>query len=153
MKSNDLKYLAEILDSKFKGPFGFRFGLDGIIGLIPGIGDIITSFLSLYIVVRAAQSNYPQSIILRMCLNILIESLVGVVPLFGNLFDFVWRSNEKNLQLIKDYEIQPTGGNLKSKLTVTLFIIGTLAVIAGAIYLAIFLGKNLWGFLQTNHII
>lgn len=106
MTFKDLESLADLLDSKFK-IVGFRFGLDGLIGLIPGIGDLVTSLISLYIVFRAFMAGAPFAVILRMLFNIFVEYLVGLVPVLGNLFDFIWRSNLKNINLMRSYGVDP----------------------------------------------
>ena len=87
-KLQRLKKLSVLMDSQFAGPFGFKFGLDGLLGFIPLVGDFVTSFISLYIVLQAALLGCGPSVILRMGLNILIENLIDVLPVFGNFFDF-----------------------------------------------------------------
>lgn len=137
----DLELLSELLDSKFKGPFGVRFGLDGIIGLVPVIGDLFTGFLSSYIVLRCALKKYPKSVIIKMVLNIFIETLIGMVPLFGDLFDIYWKSNIRNINLAKKYEKNKKRTHIQSNIEVMLFflfvfVLLTLAVIAPLLILA-----------------
>lgn len=104
---DDIEVLSKLLDSKFKGPFGFRFGFDGIIGLIPGVGDFITSILSGYIVLRAVLLGYPVSVILRMLFNVLVDSFLQSIPVLGNIFDFFVKSNQRNFKLMKAYDASP----------------------------------------------
>lgn len=99
----DLKIISKWLDSKFTGPFGIRFGFDSIIGLIPGIGDLFTTFIGSYIVVRAGAMNVPKIILARMGLNLLIDQLIGSIPLLGDIFDVAWKSNEMNYKLVLKY--------------------------------------------------
>ncbi len=99
----DLIILARILDNQFQGPFGIKFGLDAIIGLIPGVGDFLTSGLSSYILLRAALLKLPTPILIQMAFNILIDQLIGIFPLIGDLFDVYWQSNQRNVNLIKEY--------------------------------------------------
>lgn len=120
MLDKDLKALAELLDSKFQGPFGIRFGLDGLIGLIPGIGDIVTTLLSFYIVGRCAFKKYPLPILLKMLLNIFIEFIIGIVPIIGDFFDIIWKANLKNIRLAEKYELEPKKTKAKSLLHVLL---------------------------------
>ena len=97
----DIVVLSKILDSQFKTPWGFRFGLDGLLGLIPGVGDFSTSALSLYIVFRAVQLGLPSTTLLLMLKNLAIENLVQAIPFLGNIFDFFWKANIRNLKLIQ----------------------------------------------------
>ena len=78
----------------------FRFGLDGIVGLIPGIGDAVTSTLTAYIIYEAWRLGVPAAMLLRMAANLGIDSLVGVVPLVGDLLDFGFKANRRNLRLL-----------------------------------------------------
>lgn len=103
MDIKDLKVISNWLDSKFTGPFGIKFGFDALIGLIPGIGDLLTTFISSYVVIRAAGMNVPKIILAKMGLNILIDQIIGTIPLIGDIFDFAWKSNEMNYQLILTY--------------------------------------------------
>lgn len=97
----DLEKLSELMDNKFEGPFGFKFGLDGLIGLVPIAGDIFTTIISLYIIVRAIFLKVSFFTILRMIFNVLLETLIDFIPYFGNLFDFYWRANKKNIEILK----------------------------------------------------
>lgn len=103
----NIKRITELLDTKFTGPFGIKFGLDPILGLIPGIGDIVTTCLSLYTILQAYFLGVGRSIILRMFINVLIENMVDMIPILGNLFDFVWKANSKNLVLLNNYLLNP----------------------------------------------
>jgi len=96
-----LKNIASTLDSAVVLPGGYRIGLDGFIGLVPVVGDIVAAFISSFIVLRGAQLGVGTPHLLRMMLNILVEAVVGLVPVFGDLFDFVWKANEKNMALIE----------------------------------------------------
>jgi len=97
----DVEALARWLDYAFELPGGFRFGIAGIVGLIPGIGDVIDALISLYIVIRAMQLRIPRVSIARMLVNIGIESLAGAVPFAGDLFDVVFKANRRNYRLLK----------------------------------------------------
>lgn len=97
-----LDFLASLLDDAFRIPgTAIRFGLDPLIGLIPGIGDLITSVASFLIVFSAWQRQLPRVTITRMVANIAIDTLVGSVPLLGDAFDVAWKSNRKNIALLK----------------------------------------------------
>jgi hypothetical protein len=96
-----LHRLARTLDSSIRLPGGYRIGLDGIIGLVPVAGDSIGAALSSYIVIRAAQLGASIPTLISMMFNILIETLVGGIPLLGDLFDFAFKSNERNMALLE----------------------------------------------------
>ena len=99
----DVEALARWLDYAFVAPGGFRFGLAGFIGLIPGVGDILDALLSLYIVGRAVQVGIPRVTITRMVLNVGIESLAGAVPFLGAIFDTVFKANRRNYRLLRTH--------------------------------------------------
>ncbi|MCD6073360.1 MAG: hypothetical protein K0Q70_243 [Rhodospirillales bacterium] len=95
-----LKRLSNLLDSRYRVPgTTWRFGLDGIVGLIPGIGDTASALVSLYIVAEAWRLGVRKRTIARMLGNVALDSLIGAVPVAGDLFDFIWKSNAKNLRL------------------------------------------------------
>src|SRR5215212_2856556 len=97
-----LDRLSNLLDGLFRIPgTGWRFGLDAIVGLIPGVGDTLTSLASFYILAAGVRYRVPKVTLLRMGMTIGIDYLVGVIPFFGDLFDFVWKSNEMNMELIR----------------------------------------------------
>jgi hypothetical protein len=94
-----LKRLEQMLDRQFS-LFGFRFGIDGIIGLVPFAGDVITSCMGLYIILEARRLGARNWTVARMLTNWGIDFAVGAIPVFGDLFDMAWRSNSKNLKLL-----------------------------------------------------
>lgn len=97
-----LRKLVNLLDSAFTIPgTNHRFGLDAIVGLIPGAGDLATSVVSLYIVYEAHKLGAPGSAIARMLLNIAIDFLVGAIPILGDIFDTFWKSNVRNLRILE----------------------------------------------------
>lgn len=97
-----LDRLADLLDSRYRIPgIGIRIGLDGLIGLIPGIGDLATTVLSLYIVTESARFDLPKTRLLHMGWNVAVDGVIGTVPLFGDLFDIGWKANRKNLDLLR----------------------------------------------------
>lgn len=111
-----LKKLSSLLDTHFEGPFGVRFGLDALIGLIPVIGDVISTVFSFYIILRAYFLGCGPSTLIRMTLNVLFENLVDMLPFIGNIFDFFWRSNQRNLMLLEQHLENPRRVTLTSRL-------------------------------------
>src|SRR6202012_2077921 len=91
----EVEGLARWMDYAFVLPGGFRFGLAGFIGLIPGIGDVMDALISLYIVNRALQLGIPRVGVARMVVNVALEGLLGAVPFIGDLFDVVFKANRR----------------------------------------------------------
>ncbi len=95
--------LTHLLENRFR-IFGKKFGLDPILGVIPGIGDVIPIILSFYLVWIAVQLRLPDDKISLMIRNIVIDFFIGIIPLIGDVGDFFYKSNTKNLQIIKTYK-------------------------------------------------
>ena len=90
------------MDDVFRVPvLGWRFGLDALIGLVPGLGDISTTVVSFYILAAAVRYRVPKITMLRMGLNILIDYIGGALPFVGDVADAWWKSNRKNLELLQ----------------------------------------------------
>lgn len=99
-----IRTLARILDNAFGIPgTNWRFGWDSIIGLVPGGGDVATGLLASYIVVEAAKLGIPKRTLWRMVANVAIDMAGGAVPLAGDLFDFAFKANRKNLKLVEKH--------------------------------------------------
>jgi hypothetical protein len=99
-----IEKLAEWLDNRWKVPgTQFHIGIDGILGLIPGIGDTLSAALSSYIIYEAHNLRAPWHLKTRMVGNMFIDWLVGLVPFFGDLFDFGWKANQKNADLLRKH--------------------------------------------------
>lgn len=99
----DVEAVARWMDYAFVLPGGFRFGLSGIIGLIPGLGDIIDALISLYIVHRAIQLGVPRVAIARMVVNVAIEGIAGSLPFVGDFVDIVFKANRRNYQILRSH--------------------------------------------------
>lgn len=98
-----LDNLSHYLDGLFKIPFtSWRFGLDAVIGLIPNVGDTLTSFASFYILLAGVRYGVPKITLLRMAFNIGLDYVVGAIPFIGDAFDFFWKSNKQNMDLIRE---------------------------------------------------
>lgn len=129
--------LAWLLDDAIRLPGGFRIGLDGLIGLIPGIGDGIGLLASGYIVAAAARLGAPKSILARMTLNVLLESIIGIVPVLGDLFDFAWKANLRNLELLNRYLDNPAPARKaarRSLVVIGVIALGLVATLAYGLY-------------------
>jgi hypothetical protein len=97
-----LRQVSRLLDSAFEVPgTSWRFGLDPIVGLIPGIGDLLSPAFTVAILVQAWQLGVPKVVQARMLINVAIDTLVGAIPVLGDLFDFAWKANDLNLALLE----------------------------------------------------
>ena len=111
----NLDILSHVLDDFIKIPgTSIRFGLDGIVGLIPGIGDILGGIASCVIIVAAWIRGVPYVILTRMAANVVIEVLVGTIPFFGDAFDIAWRANRRNYALLTGSLYQPRKHTIQS---------------------------------------
>ncbi|PYS71551.1 MAG: DUF4112 domain-containing protein [Acidobacteria bacterium] len=139
-----LDRLGWLMDDLFRVPvLGWRFGLDALIGLIPGFGDTTTSLVSFYILVAAVRYRVPKVTILRMGLNIAIDYAVGSLPVVGDLFDAWWKSNQMNLDLLKRRAGVSTAdaetGRAGDWLFVGAIIVGLIALALGSAVVSVFL--------------
>jgi hypothetical protein len=135
-----LQTVAWVLDRSI--PIGrWRIGLDPILGVLPGAGDWIGAVLSLYVVYESARLGAPSRMLARMGGNILVEAIVGMVPVLGDLFDFAWKANTRNLALIERHyrDRIPEAGEPRSMrqiwLMVALIFVVVLAVVGGIVFL------------------
>ena len=93
-----IEYLEWLMERAI--PLGrWSFGLDGILGLIPGFGDLAAGIIASYIVARAARAGVPRAALARMMMNVAIDTLLGSVPIVGDIFDFLYKSNSMNLRI------------------------------------------------------
>src|SRR5262245_37757791 len=99
-----LESVANLLDTAFLIPgTGIRFGFDYVLDLLPGIGDVITSAISLWIVYEAHQLGARPHILARMVANLAVDGVIGAVPIAGDLFDVAWRANRKNVRILREH--------------------------------------------------
>lgn len=138
-----LRRLAHLLDNAIPLPGGYRVGFDGAIGLIPGIGDLAGAALSSYVIAEAHRIGVPTVVLLRMLLNVLVETAVGAVPVAGDLFDFVWKANLRNVVLLEGHLGKPREVRRQSRWILAGVIVGVVAVSAGALLLFVWILKTL----------
>jgi Domain of unknown function (DUF4112) len=99
---NRIRRISRLMDTAFKIPvLGIKVGWDPVLGLIPGLGDLIATAVSAYVIVLAARFRLPKGILAQMIFNIGLEAVVGTVPLVGDLFDAFYKSNVRNLKLLE----------------------------------------------------
>ncbi len=131
-----LDALAHLLDNSIPVPgTGTRFGIDAVVGLIPGIGDAVGGLLSAYIVLEAARLGAGPAVIMRMLLNVGVETVVGSVPIIGDLFDAGWKANARNMRLLHTAIDAPGAARRSSRLFVALVCVVLLALFAGSLWL------------------
>ena len=150
----NLENLAWLMDDLVRVPgLGWRFGLDAVVGLIPGFGDTATSLASFYILASAVRYRVPKITLLRMGLNLGIDYLVGSLPLVGDLFDAWWKSNQKNIELLRKRATLSAADARQGKLSDWLFVglimlaLAGLALAAAAVsvYLMVLIFEQLAG--------
>ena len=112
-----------------------RFGLDGIVGFFPGIGDILGGLASSIIIIAAWMRGVPGVVVARMVLNVAIETVVGAVPVLGNLFDIGWKANRRNYALLTEAVAEP---GRRARMS-WLFIAGVSVALAGLMFLPMLL--------------
>jgi hypothetical protein len=138
-----LKKISRFMDSSFEGPWGVKFGLDGLLGLIPVLGDVLTTCVSLYIIVQSALLGAPASVLLRMGLNVFIENLLDSVPLIGNFFDFFWKSNDKNVALLESHSLNPSKTKFQARLVLGGIAFSLLISMVASLAVSVLLIKKL----------
>jgi hypothetical protein len=122
--------LAWWLDNAIRIPgTRLRIGFDALIGLIPGVGDLVGTLLSSYIIAVAASQGLPRSALARMAINVALEAIVGVVPIVGDLFDAAWKSNERNIRLMRQFRVRPDATRRQSRAVVAAWAAGVLAFV------------------------
>lgn len=139
-----LERLGWLLDDLFRIPgLGWRVGLDALVGLIPGVGDTATTLASLYVLTSAVRYRVPKVTLLRMGLNLGIDYAMGSLPLVGDLFDAWWKSNQKNIDLLRQRATvsasEAREGKISDWLFVGLIILLLVGLAVGAALVSIFL--------------
>lgn len=100
----NLNRLAKLMDAQFRIPgTEIRFGMDGIIGLVPGVGDFISFLISSYMISIAVNKGASGFVLARMVLNVGIDAVVGAVPILGDIFDVAFRANQRNMRLLQQH--------------------------------------------------
>jgi hypothetical protein len=130
--------LAHLLDDGIRIPvIGVRFGLDPVIGLIPGLGDFAGAIMSSYVVLLGARLGAPRSVIIRMIGNVAVDTIGGAVPLLGDLFDIGWKSNIRNVALLDRWIDQPGRTQAASRRAIGFTILALALLAIGGLALAV----------------
>ena len=137
--------MARLLDRAVRIPgTKITFGLDAVLGLIPGGGDIAGAIFSTWLILLGSRMGVPRQVLMRMVANVAIDTIGGSIPILGDLFDVAWKSNSRNVEILEQFADAPPGrGPVASKS----LIIGAIAVIAllviGGLWLAFVLVRAL----------
>jgi len=148
----DVERLGWLMDDLFRVPvLGWRFGLDALIGLIPGLGDTSTALVSFYILAAAVRHGVPKITLLRMGMNIGFDYLLGSLPVVGDVADVFWKSNQKNIALLRKRATvsaeEARAGRISDWIVVGGIIVLLIALgIASAVVSIYLLSKLLTGF-------
>jgi hypothetical protein len=132
----NLNSLAKLMDSQFKIPgTNIKFGLDALIGLVPGAGDFATFLISGYMITVLSKNGASGFVLARMVLNVVVDSLFGAIPVLGDIFDVAFKANQRNMKLMQQHYIEGRhkGGAWKVIIPVLLIL---LIVVGGLAWLA-----------------
>ena len=145
-----LEQLSRYMDGLFRIPgTGWRFGLDALVGLVPGVGDFATTAVSLYILASGVRYRVPKVTLLRMAANVGVDYLVGSIPFLGDIFDFYWKANQKNVELLRERSTatpeEARGGRASDWLFLAVIVLVLLALLVGSITLSLYLLSLLLG--------
>lgn len=127
-----LRRLAVWLDAGIAVPgTSLRFGLDPVLGLVPGLGDAVGALLSAGIFLEAIRLGAPRATLLRIAGNIGLDALIGAVPVLGDVFDVVWKANLENVALLERHELDPPGAGKADRVFVTMLAGGIVLLCGG----------------------
>lgn len=144
-----LRSISRLLDNAFIIPgTQYRFGLDPLIGLVPGLGDAVSAVFSGYIILQASRLGAPRSVVTRMIANVVLDTLVGWVPILGDLFDVAWKANLRNMALLDTHLQQPAAARAGSRKALLLLSGVLLLLVVGAVALGVVVAKLALNLLQ-----
>src|SRR5262245_38199378 len=137
---DQLDHVAWLMDNAFRIPgLGWRFGVEALIGLVPCAGDIVSGAIGLVLLFRAFQFKLPGVVIMRMIFNNVLDITIGAIPFFGDLFDFIWKSNTKNMKLFRQYAEEPATSTRKHWIFIASVVGGFVLIMIAIILLFIYL--------------
>jgi hypothetical protein len=147
LASNEhLDYVASLLDDMFRIPgTGIRFGLDAVIGWIPGIGDAMAGIASFFIVFAAWRRGVPRITLVRMTVNVALETALGAIPVAGDVFHVFWKANRRNYKLLIREREQP-GSNVRRDWTfLAIIVLAVIAAVGIPVGILIWMVRGYWG--------
>lgn len=135
-KSTLTNDFAKLLDSKFRIPgTNIRFGIDPIVGLIPGAGDVLAGSISIYFLIQGVRLGADAAVLGRMFLNILMDVLIGSIPVLGDVFDVYWKANLRNARILDEVQKHPEKTTTESRLWIWFVAILCIAILIGIVLL------------------
>ena len=138
--------LVRVWDEAIRIPIlGWRIGLDALVGLVPGVGDVVGAVVSSYLVVIAARLGVGTPTLVRMLANLGVDALVGAVPLAGDLFDAGWKANRRNYELLERWYREPRAVNRSSVLVIGSVVTALVALIGLVVWLSVIAIRTLVG--------
>jgi predicted aconitase with swiveling domain len=133
-----LERWAWLLDNSIRIPgTSIKMGLDSLIGLIPGIGDITGGALSSYLLLQAVGTGVAPVVIARMAVNIVLDTLIGMIPLVGDIFDIAFKANQRNIELMTNYHNSPRQAVKRNTISILIISISLISALALIIWIAI----------------
>lgn len=140
-----LRRFATIMDEAFEIPgTRIRVGLDALIGLIPGVGDVIGAVLSTWIIAGAMRHRVPARIIARMVLNIAVDLFFGAVPVAGDVFDFLFEENVRNMRLLERYRDRRRPPRTTGQIAAAIMLIVLFVIALSVVFLAALVALVVW---------
>ena len=140
-----VRSIARLMDDAIRVPgTNIGVGLDALIGLVPGLGDVAGGIISAYVLMNAARAGVPKTVLARMLLNLGTDALVGAVPILGDLFDVGFKANVRNARLFEQALARPTETRRSSALLVAGVVVGALAIAGAGVALAILVVRAIW---------
>ncbi len=134
--ASDVDALAWLLDNSIPIPgTGRRIGLDAVVGLVPGLGDVLSGGIGLFVVLRGAQMGVPGIVLARMLVNVAIDFAIGAIPIIGDAFDLWFKANMRNVALIRRYTAAPNASTGGSWAFFGVILLALLLVAAGVLWL------------------
>src|SRR5271156_135500 len=145
--NENLDILAHLLDDCFRIPgTQIHFGLDGIIGLVPAIGDVLAGLASCILIFAAWVRGVPYVTLARMAVNLAIDVVVGAIPFLGDAFDIAWKANRRNYKLLTRHLAEPRKHTWRDWGVLTGMAVAILAMLLAPVSVALWLIAHLWGF-------
>jgi hypothetical protein len=141
-----VRTVSQLLDNALRVPgTNIRVGLDPLVGLIPGFGDLLGGLASAYIILEAARAGAPTSILLRMLGNVGIDTALGALPVAGDVFDVAWKSNARNVRLLERHLEAPRETRSASIALGLLVVVATVLLAVAGVALTFLIIRRLFG--------
>ncbi len=145
-----LDRLAWLLDSRFRIPFTqIRIGVDGLVGLVPLYGDAISFLISLGVIFYVAKMGVPRALLLRLCINSILDFIIGIIPFFGDVADIFMKSNLRNVAIARKYFEHPQREHRRTRVYIFGVIFAFAILFISSIAFVFWLGLKIFNLVQT----